>query len=182
MPFASFRALADIRVAPRILNRSCSVARPSDDRLKNLPQLSSITTTAFLQFAITTLVTMNPEENFTAFQDGIFTSVMTSVQTSGRIAAEDVPFQRSSNPDFNTALDETSTRILTLVGRLLKSASRGSDLAAPKMQDTDDIDTKWGDVVEIVDFMLEKAVCPSFSLDEADESAHGLYDIGYLSG
>lgn len=123
---------------------------------------------------------MNPEENFTTFQDAIFTSVMTSVQTSGRIAAEDVSFQRSSNPDFNTALDETSARVLALVGRLLKSASRGSDLAAPKIQDIDDVDTKWGDVVEVVDFMLEKAVCSSFSPDEVDESADSFCNIGYL--
>lgn len=114
---------------------------------------------------------MDLEGNFTALQDAIFASVMASVQTSGRIAAEDVSFHRSSNPDLNAALDGTSARILTLVNRLLKSASRGSDLTGPKMQDTDDVDTKWGDVVEIVDFMLEKAVCPSISLDELDECA-----------
>lgn len=123
---------------------------------------------------------MNPEENFTAFQDAIFTSVMTSVQTSGRIAAEDVSFQRSSNPDFSAALDETSARVLALVNRLMKSASRGSDLAAPKVQDIDDVDTKWSDVVEVVDFMLEKAVCSSFSLSEIDESVDNFCDIGYL--
>lgn len=83
---------------------------------------------------------------------------MSSVQTSGRIAAEDVSFQRTSNPNFNAALDETSTRILDLANQLLKSASRGSDLAAPKMTDIDDLDTKWSDTVEIVDFLLEKAV------------------------
>lgn len=104
---------------------------------------------------------MKPEEDFTTFQDAIFTSVMSSVQTSGRIAAEDVSFHRSSNPDFNAALNETSARVLALVNRLLKSASRGSDLTAPKMQDIDDVDTKWDDAVEIVDFMLEKAVSSS---------------------
>lgn len=114
---------------------------------------------------------MDPEGDFTTFQDAIFTSIMTSVQTSGRIAAEDVSFHRSSNPDFNAALDGTSARILTLVNRLLKSASRGSDITGPKMQDTDDVDTKWGDVVEIVDFLLEKAVCSSISLDELDKCA-----------
>lgn len=104
---------------------------------------------------------MDPEENFTAFQDGVFNSIMSSVQTSGRIAAEDVSFQRSSNPDFNAALDETSARILALANQLLKSASRGSDLDPPKMADIDDVDTKWDNAVEIIDLMLEKAVCSS---------------------
>lgn len=163
--------------------KNCEFAHASHlqaRKISHIPE-SQPTFIAISQFAIVlTLATMNPAENFTTFQDDIFTSVMASVQTSGRIAAEDVSFQRSSDPDFSTALDETSARILALVGRLLKSASRGSDLAAPKIQDIDDVDTKWGDVVEVVDFMLEKAVCSSFSLDEVDESADSFCNIGYL--
>lgn len=125
---------------------------------------------------------MSLDEEFAVFQEGVFSTIMACVRSSSAISNADISFQRSSNPDFATILDETTARILVLANQLLRSASKGSDIAAPKMVDVDDVDNKWNDVVEVVDYVLEKAVCDSFSLSGAYECADGFLRKGYLFG
>lgn len=99
-------------------------------------------------------------DTFTHFQDTLFSRVVATVKTAGAIAASDVSFQRSSDPAFNEGLDEVSARILGLANQLLRAAARGSDIATPpRMRDVDDVENGWGEVVEVVDYLLEKAVC-----------------------
>ncbi|RPB15239.1 hypothetical protein P167DRAFT_543179 [Morchella conica CCBAS932] len=99
-------------------------------------------------------------DTFTHFQDTLFSRVVATVKTAGAIAASDVSFQRSSDPAFNEGLDEVSARILGLANQLLHAAARGSsDIATPaRMRDVDDVENGWGEVVEVVDYLLEKAV------------------------
>ncbi|KAI5842547.1 ribonuclease H-like domain-containing protein [Morchella snyderi] len=98
-------------------------------------------------------------DTFTHFQDTLFSRVVATVKTAGAIAASDVSFQRSSDPAFNAGLDEVSARILALANQLLRAAARGSpEIAAPaRMRDVDDVENGWGGVVEVVDYLLEKA-------------------------
>ncbi|KAH0609546.1 uncharacterized protein H6S33_013032 [Morchella sextelata] len=97
-------------------------------------------------------------DTFTHFQDTLFSRVVATTKTAGAIAASDVSFQRSSDPAFNEGLDEVSARILGLANQLLRAAARGSEIATPsRMRDVDDVENGWGEVVEVVDYLLEKA-------------------------
>lgn len=41
---------------------------------------------------------------------------------------------------------------------MLHSVGIGSNVAAPQLKDSDEIDLKWNSIVEVVDDLLEKAV------------------------
>lgn len=96
--------------------------------------------------------------DFPTLQDGVQKAVMSTVKCVNALAAGDIDFQRSSDGEFASAADATSARILALVNSLLKNAAAGSDIEPPTLRDADDVDNKWGDVVEVVDYLLERAV------------------------
>lgn len=100
---------------------------------------------------------MEPPQDFKSLQDGIQKSLVSSVKTVNRIAAEDLSFQRTVNPDAAEQLDDKSARLLDLSTRLLQSAARACGLASPKLEDAEDIDMKWQAIVDVVDTVLEKA-------------------------
>lgn len=101
---------------------------------------------------------VEPAADFSSFQDSVFSDLMSSVKTASAIAASDVGFLRSSESEFAPALDAANARILALTNKLLLNAASGSDITAPKLVESDDVEYKWGDVVEVVDYLLEKAV------------------------
>ncbi|KAF8250295.1 hypothetical protein K440DRAFT_619784 [Wilcoxina mikolae CBS 423.85] len=98
-----------------------------------------------------------PSGDFSTFQDGIFSAVMSTVKAVGALAAGDIDFQRSSDPEFASAADATSARILELANSLLRSAVAGSDIEPPVLREDDDVENKWGEIVEVADFLLERA-------------------------
>jgi exosome complex exonuclease RRP6 len=103
---------------------------------------------------------MSSSDDFAAFQDGIQKAVMSTVKAVNALAAGDIDFQRSSDPDFASAADTTSARILEIANRLLKSAAAGADIEPPTLTEEDDVENKWGDIVEVADYLLERAVWP----------------------
>ncbi|CCX17119.1 ribonuclease H-like domain-containing protein [Pyronema domesticum] len=107
-------------------------------------------------------MTDSPSE-FSQFQDGIFGALMPTVKAIGTLAAGDIDFQRSSDGEFAKAADATGARILELANLLLKSAALGGDIDSPVLKEEDDVDTKWSGIVDVADFLLERA---DTSLDE----------------
>jgi exosome complex exonuclease RRP6 len=103
-------------------------------------------------------MTDTPSE-FSQFQDGIFGALMPTVKAIGTLAAGDIDFQRSSDGEFAKAADATGARILELANLLLKSAALGGDIDSPVLKEEDDVDTKWSSIVDVADFLLERAVC-----------------------
>lgn len=101
----------------------------------------------------------DPSTDFSAFQDEVFGAVMSTVKAASALASYDLEFERSSDPSFARALDDTNSRILRLASSLLKSAAAGSDLDAPALRTAEDVEDRWRDVIEIADNMLEQAVC-----------------------
>jgi len=99
---------------------------------------------------------MDETQDFKVLQDQIQAALITTTRTAGQISSEDLGFQRSLNPEVGTALDEQSERVLVLVNALLKSAASISELSAPTLQDTDDVENNWRGVVDVVDSLLEK--------------------------
>ncbi|KAF7553155.1 hypothetical protein G7046_g7177 [Stylonectria norvegica] len=100
---------------------------------------------------------MELSQDFKSLQESVQKSLVSTVKTANRIAAEDLSFQRTINPDVAQQLDDKSARILDLSTRLLQSAARACGIKAPKLEDAEDIDINWRGVVDVVDSVLEKA-------------------------
>lgn len=100
---------------------------------------------------------MGPPQDFKSLQEGIQKSLVSTVKTVNRLAAEDLSFQRTINPDVAENLDDKTTRILELSTRLLQSAAKACGVKPPSLDDAEDIDMRWPDVVDVVDSILEKA-------------------------
>ena len=106
---------------------------------------------------------MDETQDFKSLQDQIQAALISTTRTSGQISSEDLGFQRSLNPELGTSLDEQSARLLALSGALLKSATSLSELRAPVLEDADDVESNWRNVVDVLDSLLEKT---DTSLDE----------------
>ena len=101
---------------------------------------------------------MDPGAPFSTFQDEAFAALMDATKASSRLANEDVSFHRSFDSGFASAVDQCNTTILSMINSLLRNTTAGTDLDTPRLGDSDDIETHWKDIVEVVDFSLEKAV------------------------
>lgn len=100
---------------------------------------------------------METPQDFKSLQDGIQKALVSTVKSVNRIAAEDLGFQRTVNPDVAQELDDKSARVLELSTRLLQSAAKACGVKAPKLEDAEDIDMSWQSIVDVVDSVLEKA-------------------------
>ncbi|KAI9147711.1 Exosome complex exonuclease rrp6 [Paramyrothecium foliicola] len=100
---------------------------------------------------------MESQRDFKSLQDGIQKSLVSSVKTANRIAAEDLSFQRTINPDVASQLDDKSSRLLALSTRLIQSSAKACAVNPVSLEDTDDIELRWRGIVDVVDSLLEKA-------------------------
>ncbi|PVH88022.1 hypothetical protein DL98DRAFT_566398 [Cadophora sp. DSE1049] len=100
---------------------------------------------------------MDETHDFKSLQDQLQAALIATTRTTGQISAEDLGFHRSFNPEVGTALDEQSERVLALASALLKSAASISDLRPPTLEDSDDVENNWRNVVDVVDSLLEKS-------------------------
>ncbi|KAH7029134.1 ribonuclease H-like domain-containing protein [Microdochium trichocladiopsis] len=100
---------------------------------------------------------MDVSQDFKSFQEKVQAALVAATRSANQIAAEDLSFQKTSNPAVEEQLNETSERLLALASSLLKSASQKTDLRAPNLEDADDVDVHWTRVVDIIDNLLEKA-------------------------
>ncbi|RYO85333.1 hypothetical protein DL766_008272 [Monosporascus sp. MC13-8B] len=103
------------------------------------------------------MATMDPSRDFKSFQEKIQTALIAATRTTNQLAAEDLSFQKTSNPDVEERLDETNGHFLSLASSLVKAAAKGTELRAPELEDADDIDLHWSRIVDVVDTLLEKA-------------------------
>lgn len=100
---------------------------------------------------------MDPSQDFKSLQEKIQTALIAATRTTNQLAAEDLSFQKTSNPAVEDRLDETNGHLLELASSLIKSAAKGTDLKASELEDADDIDVHWSRIVDVVDTLLEKA-------------------------
>ncbi|KAG6193435.1 hypothetical protein E4U27_007760 [Claviceps purpurea] len=95
--------------------------------------------------------------DFKDLQERIQKSLVSAVKNVNRIAAEDLSFQRTVNPDVAEHIDEKAARVLDLSAQLLGSAAKACGVKAPTLEDAEDIDMSWQAIVDVVDSVLEKA-------------------------
>ena len=108
------------------------------------------------------LAVMDLTSDFQAYHDRVTKSLVDVVRTGGQISNTDLSFHRS-NEKVSRSLDQQNARLLRLTNKLLKAASQDSNAKPPVIRDKDGIDDKWLNVVDIVDYNLEKT---DASLDE----------------
>ncbi|KAI1370805.1 ribonuclease H-like domain-containing protein [Hypoxylon crocopeplum] len=99
---------------------------------------------------------MDSSQDFKSVQEKIQSALVATTRVSNQIAAEDIDFHRTSNPDVDEQLDDTSARLLTLASSLLASSAKNTDLKAANLEDGDDIDVHWTRIVDVIDTLLEK--------------------------
>lgn len=100
---------------------------------------------------------MDQSQDFKSLQDQIQNALIAVTRTTGQISSEDLGFQRSFNPEVGKALDQQCDGLLALASAILKSAASISDLRVPVLEDTDDVENNWRNVVDVVDSLLEKS-------------------------
>lgn len=106
---------------------------------------------------------MSSESPFKPAQEEAPKALVSVTRTAGLLAGEDLGFYRASNPAGAKQLDRQNARLLSLAKRLIKSATVGTAVSAPKLKDSEDVDDNWHGIVEVVDSLLEKA---DIALDE----------------
>ena len=100
---------------------------------------------------------MDPSQDFKSLQEKIQAALVATTRTTNQLAAEDLSFQKTSNPAIEEQLDDTNGHLLSLASSLIKSATKGTDLRAAELEDADDIDVHWSRIVDVFDTLLEKA-------------------------
>ncbi|KAB8292957.1 hypothetical protein EYC80_007321 [Monilinia laxa] len=95
-------------------------------------------------------------QDFKSLQDEVQAALVSTIKTAGQISSEDLGFHRSLNPEVGNALDQQNARLIALANELLKSAGSVSGLKVPTLEDVDDVDNNWRNVVDVVDSLLEK--------------------------
>jgi exosome complex exonuclease RRP6 len=100
---------------------------------------------------------MESAADFPPFQQRLTSSLVQMTRTVGHLSAEDLSFHRTSSAEVSESLDEQSDRILSLTSTILKAATAGTDLPAPKLHDEDSIEDNWRGVVDVIDALLERA-------------------------
>lgn len=106
---------------------------------------------------------MDALDDFAAFQTKVQLALVASTRKVSQIAAHDLDFYRSINPQIASLLDRQNARLLALSERLLANAASSADAVGPRLPDNDAVDANWRGIVDAVDSLLEKA---DISIDE----------------
>jgi exosome complex exonuclease RRP6 len=100
---------------------------------------------------------MDISTEFGPFQERVTSKLVQTTRTVGQLSSEDLNFHRSSSTEISDALDEQSTRLLSLTSSLLKVATASTDVKAPVLDDEDSVEDNWRGVVDVIDTLLERA-------------------------
>ena len=103
--------------------------------------------------------------DFKAYQDRVTSSLVSVTRSAGGIANHDLSFHRSMSEKVSKSLDSQNTHLLRLTSKLLKAATKDTNVKPPTLHDRESIEDNWKSVVDVVDDLLEKA---DANLDEFD--------------
>ena len=100
---------------------------------------------------------MDLSADFKSFQDRVQSSLVNTTKTAGQISAEDLSFHRSSSSKLSKNSDAQNARLLQLTNRLLKAATKDTQINPPKLHTQDDVEDNWRKTVDVIDDLLEKS-------------------------
>ncbi|KAK3400531.1 ribonuclease H-like domain-containing protein [Sordaria brevicollis] len=100
---------------------------------------------------------MDGSLDFKTFRESLQAALVATTRTANSIASEDLQFQRTVNPSVGSQLDNSSGRLLSLANGLLKSSANLTGQKVSALEDADDVDIQWRNIVDVIDSLLEKA-------------------------
>ena len=100
---------------------------------------------------------MDITSDFKSFQEKVQTSLVNVTKTAGQLSAEDLSFHRSSSGKLSRSLDAQNARLLQLTNKLLKAATKDTQIAPPKLRSQEEVEDKWRSTVDVIDDLLEKS-------------------------
>ncbi|KAI9496799.1 ribonuclease H-like domain-containing protein [Zychaea mexicana] len=102
----------------------------------------------------------DPKRQFKEFQQSFFKALVSATAASNAIPVNDVGYLRSLDRQFAKDLDTCGSRLLKTSNQLLQHCSADTGVEASTYEDVDDVNERYGGVVDVVDGLLEKAdVC-----------------------
>src|SRR5271155_4413167 len=107
--------------------------------------------------ALRFLVSMDITADFKSFQEKVQRSLVNVTKTAGQLSAEDLSFHRSSSGKLSKSLDAQNARLLQLTNKLLKAATKDTQIAPPKLRNQEEVEDKWRSTVDVIDDLLEKS-------------------------
>jgi exosome complex exonuclease RRP6 len=107
--------------------------------------------------ALRFLVSMDIAADFKSFQEKVQRSLVNVTKTAGQLSAEDLSFHRSSSGKLSKSLDAQNARLLQLTNKLLKAATKDTQIAPPKLRNQEEVEDKWRSTVDVIDDLLEKS-------------------------
>ncbi|KIX07628.1 uncharacterized protein Z518_02281 [Rhinocladiella mackenziei CBS 650.93] len=99
---------------------------------------------------------MDLTADFKSFQELVQSSLINVTRTANQISNQDLSFHRSSSEKLSRALDRQNAHLLRLTNKLLKAATKDTNIKAPSLQSQDDIEDRWPRIVDVIDNLLEK--------------------------
>ncbi|KAK5661745.1 hypothetical protein OQA88_9846 [Cercophora sp. LCS_1] len=100
---------------------------------------------------------MEQSQEFESLKDSITSALVSTIRSVNALANEDIQFQRTIHPSVANSLDDTNDRLLTLANGLIKSAGTFTGVNVPILEDAEDVEIRWKNIVDVIDGLLEKA-------------------------
>src|SRR5205814_1896657 len=104
--------------------------------------------------ALRFLASMDIATDFKAFQEKVQTSLVNVTKAAGQLSAEDLSFHRSSSGKLSKSLDAQNARLLQLTNKLLKAATKDTQIAPPKLRNQEEVEDTWRSTVDVIDDLL----------------------------
>jgi exosome complex exonuclease RRP6 len=99
---------------------------------------------------------------FPEWQAKLLKQLVQTTKAASAVGSHDISFERSIDPGFDSNLNAVTDRLLTLSNRLLKFTGLRGD----EFDDEDDLENRWEEVVDVVDGLLERAVCMDIGINK----------------
>ena len=97
---------------------------------------------------------MDPK-TYPEWQANLLKLLVSTTRAASAVGTHDISFERSIDSGFDSSLTTVTDRLLNLSNRVLKVAGFEED----EYENEDDLENRWGDTVDVVDTLLERAVC-----------------------
>lgn len=96
---------------------------------------------------------MDPK-TFPDWQAKLLKQLVQTTKAASAVGSHDISFERSIDSTFDSNLNAVTDRLLSLSNQLLRFAGLGGE----EFEDEEDLGDRWGEVVDVVDGLLERAV------------------------
>ena len=100
---------------------------------------------------------MEARSGFKAIQEPLSLSLVRTTKTVSQVAEEDLDFHRSCEPSIGSRLDKQTVRLLGFAKEILGSSAENCAVVRPQLDDAEDVELNWAEIVDVLDTLLERA-------------------------